>query len=416
MKKLTFSINTIWMAVILLSALSVHGMEEDYVQLALRAEKNDHNSYSLASLPDETLMQIFSYCISNHKYSYADYNKNILKPSLANDIKKFMQLSTMCTKFNRLLTIQTISDFCKVYDREDKLKVLKSLLDEMRQNRDDLVRLSGEICRWNGDKAKTLRHINYYKKTIRSPFYPALVIVRADPERDIHGSKLVNTLSFSFSLLEAATIIDDEKLVETLLSYEAEPWGFLLNSPIFFLAKTVEVAQKFIDYYKSSDSYSIHKTDHSKCNVLWRTLDSGYPVEVMKLYIENEISSVHRDKTNECLLHRLVCKFYEDRNDGNFLKKVTLLLNTIPKMVNTLNFSKKTPLDVAQQTCEEILKHAVSLYKKESEISEEKKLILQEFEKLTTLLREHGCLTAQEVAYNNSWQGKLYNTATGFLQ
>ena len=117
MKKLTFSINTIWVSAILLSTFSVYGMKKDYTQVTLDAEEYNDSECPFTSLPNEKLFEIFSHCHSYDGYSMPKEN-----------IQNFMKLSMVCKNFNRLLTVETIGDFCKDYLQVFKNAHLQALI------------------------------------------------------------------------------------------------------------------------------------------------------------------------------------------------------------------------------------------------------------------------------------------------
>lgn len=380
---------------IMLFILPLQSMKNS-TQLAVRAEEKIHNSYSLTDLPKETLMQIFSYCISDEKFTHYDCDLEIYDSSLKRDIKKFMQLSIMCARFNKLLTLETIGNFCKTYSKKYKHDIAIRLLKDISAYIDYLDPIRD--ININNRSKKCVERIKYHKERIKSLLVPALIAVYAD----VYESPLVVHTSYSnSSLCKAALLIDDAKLLTTLIKNChlnqacATLSGSYPETPPSFFAKTVEMAQVIIDN-------RFYHNDYTFPNILWHTINYGYPAEVMELYIKDGVLLNRVDKCGNCLLHMLARIFYRDKNDSNFLKKVELMLKYIPDMINTLNNSEQTPLDIAQQVCTRAT-------------SEDKELILQEFEKFNTLLRNNGGLTAQEVAYNATLSGKIYKTITNLF-
>ncbi len=112
MKKLTFSINAVLMTAILLSTLSVQGME-NYAQVTLDTEKYNDNECFLIELPSELLP-----CIQ----------------PLMDTIKFFMKLRITCKKFNELLTREKIANRCKEYDLTHKNGTFGKIIPQWNDN------------------------------------------------------------------------------------------------------------------------------------------------------------------------------------------------------------------------------------------------------------------------------------------
>lgn len=365
MKKSTFTLNVVWLSIILLSMMSVQSMEQDNIPFgsiffyaqrheltepifiypnhlnqwtsiftkqdllaAQKAEQHNENN-GLTSLPPEILIGIFSYCLAS--------NHDKVK-SLEASIERFMKLSTTCKNFNRLLTFKTIGSFCKNYSPKIKNQALKKLM-------------------------RTTNYLNY--KTKRPPLC-ALIYADAD----------ANTKAALGTLLEKAVIYNDTQMVAILFEHHADPnIEDVIGYPLFFQAKTIEIAQLFI-----AKGINIQETSpFSAPTILWKTIEKEYPSELMALYLEKKanVTAVH-PLDNSSLLHRLARQdniFLNDIND--FLKKGEILLNAMPKeMVNLLNKKGQTPLDVIQM--EPKFKH----FAKDS---------------LITLFRQHGGKRAQEL-------------------
>lgn len=396
--------HTLLISTLILSALPMWSMENNLLYA--------DNSYSLANLPDEALMQIFPLCITKEHERSLDHDgwvDNTCTSTLSTDIKKFMQLNIMCKKFNRLLTPKTIGTFCKTYSKEYKRNMVRRLLKEISEYTDylDPVRAINTNYRLvrNAERTKQV------KKKIKSLLTPALIAVHAD----VYESPLVvHTSHFDSSLWKAALLIDDAQLLTMLIKdCHLQTWWIMDTSetPPCFYAKTIQTAQVIIDN-------QFYRSDYRKPNVLWQVIQYGYPAEVMELYIQNkfDLKWLHPD-SGDCLLHTLVSLFYDDRKDDNFIKKVELLLTKMPDKINTINKKGLTPLDVVQKDYNKQLENIMTnFYTSEAEKTKNSEALTSEFESLISLLKEHGCLTAEEIAYNTTWAGQFQKKLSEFYK
>jgi len=157
MNKLTCIVFSV--SVILVNTLSVQGMKRSLSkykqskQLALKAKEYD-NSYLLNSLPNEIVINIFFQTL------VADEEQT---NSFENNIKKFVQLNSVCKKFNsaltfnNVLTVETISDFCKNCDQYEKDQVLRNLIEPICSVNYHAHRLPILLLLYAGADVKTKR-------------------------------------------------------------------------------------------------------------------------------------------------------------------------------------------------------------------------------------------------------------------
>ncbi len=231
----------------------------------------------------------------------------------------------------------------------------------------------------HSDKDEALRNL---MKTMNSLHdyetkrLPALMLIcaGADP----------NTEVYYIPLLERAVDYNDTLMAKVLFKHHADPNVKTSLGPIFFYTKTVKIAQLFL----AQENFNVHATEHGATNVLWHITEEEYPSELMALYLQHGVNAKNlKPWDNSCVLHELakpLCKSIDNVDD--FLQKGELLLTAMPGMVNTLNNDNQTPLDIAQQSLEEAKKYDFETP--------------EAFEKLSALFREHGGLTAQELAQN----------------
>jgi len=340
MKQLTRTLNALFISTIFLGTMSVHSMENsynNYTQKALLAEKYNDTVCLLTHLPNEKLIDIFSFCLADD----VDQVK-----SLEKSIKSFMRINMVCRNFNRLLTFETVGKLCKNYALDDKNYALRSLM--RRTSAPD------------------------YKKSR----LPMLILICA------HASTTNKVNSYS-TLLSTAVIEDDVPFVTTLFKHHVDPNEILFctSNPTFFSVKTMKMAQLFID-----NGVKIHSTNSNATNVLWAMVNHEYPSELMEFYLMHHVDATKLTPySNSCLLHALgksTFRYYRTMNLDDFLRKATLLLNAIPNMVNKLDRYGNTPLDNAQKSLEKS--------KKYNDFPEA-------FEKLIALYRKHGCLAGKEL-------------------
>jgi len=313
---------------------------------ALQAEEYNQSN-PLFLLPQEMLNQIFSSCPTPAQAQ-----------SLEKTIKTFMKLSATCKSFNKLLTFETIGNFCTNYAQNDKDQTLQNITQYMNNYTYKAKRLPALIVSCAGATLKPKHELD-----------PLFEIAIIKPKGD---------LDFLF---EIAIRHADAQLLKALFKNHA----LVDLGRSFFDAKTIEMVQIFID-----NKVNLHVTDnYSKTNVLWYILEDQYPSAIMELYLKHHVDAKKLRSDNSCVLHKLakpssICKI---NKVDNFLKKAILLLNAIPDMINTLNDYDETPVDAVKAFLQEAKSNG---------------LLPEAFEKLLTLFRIRGGLTAQELTQQNT--------------
>ncbi len=342
--------------------LPIHSME-NHAQFAAQAKKYNADECLLCKLPNEILFDFFSQRLSDNKLSIS---------SLHNDVKLLTPLSATCKHFNRLITLETIGHLYK--KNLKKSKVLKEVIRQL----------------YTSDKNKWL---------------PILAQVL------VHAGGDVKAIPQETSALEIAIRKNEEKLIATLLKYNADPNVISMwypNNPIFFMAATTEIAQILMN----SGKVNISATDCRNYNVLHYMLNSHYSPELMSFYLKHNVDATKLYSHGRYILHELAWALFIhapdnkspiDLNIENILEKGKILLSVIPHMVNALTTEGKTPIDSAQDAFD-IKKHTKSFGRP----SKRNVLLFIKLEKLITLFRDHGGLTAHELAQKKSSSSQIF--------
>jgi hypothetical protein len=323
--------NRTFLLMILLSTLYMECMEKSTTCLDKEEKQLEQaQQTSLLCLPDE---------IENHIISYCYVDDEDRAKSLELSIKTFMKLSCISKYFNIFFNFKTIGNLCKDYYWYDKYKVFSEIVK--------------------------LKSAYYTQRRC------ALILVCAEANITIVDSK---------KLLKKALLKNDVEFVSILLKHDA---GMYMKDrlPIFFHAKTIKMAQIFIDH-----NVNIHCFGGNRDlpNILWFLLKDEYAADLMEFYIKCGVSVKAQCCHNDyCLLHGLARS--EDISDSyNFLKKAEIILNAMPSdMVNArTGVYKRTPLDIAQDALESA-KRSSAKY--------------GVYEQLIALLKTHGGLYTHEL-------------------
>ncbi len=361
MKKLINTCNSILITTILLSTVSMQSMEINYKQKAKDAEAYNQNNpkcinfiKGLLTLPNDMLNQIFCfdsltkpreylpYMYFNNTPIYWNPPDDETKP-LTDKMKFFMKLRTVCKQFYRTLTHEAIGNLCQNYEQTIK--------------------------------NTALQHLTWKNKNR----LPALILICAGAQNRITWFD-TDIGACSDPFLYHAVLQNDAPFVAALFKYNVvTPNAWLLDGPSLFKVKTKEIAQLFIDHGVNVNS------KFGEFNVLWKNLNEQYPSELMKLYLAHNADATLCNQDGFCLLHQISSFIGWPQEDvKNTLKKAQLLLKAIPTMINTVNRSGQTPLDIAQKRLRKI------------------KLLLPEvtkaLKKIIILFRKYGALTAKELA------------------
>ncbi len=356
MNKLVFALNATWMSAILLSMFSTQGMENQ-TQLALYEEKHSNNDYSLTSLPNEILSDIFSYSLSvdaNHiksiktsiigpachngqLFTITYEDKDAIVDSLKKSIKNCMKLSTMCKKFNTLLSPKTIGNFQKNYAFDTKNSL-----------------------------AKLLKYPSHHTYDL-----PILILVYA-------GAKYK-------SLLPKAILHEHVKLITVLLENKVDPNRDYCNQPAFFYADTKEVAEILVNGGANINAKAT-KWPAGQPNVLWSIVADQKKSELIQFYLDRGIDAhVLCSHCGTCILHALGNVSCPIKFPDRLLKQAKILLKALPDMINAIDRCGRTPLNNIQ------------MFLKYEPVSK----------KLVKLFKKHGALTAQELAQQTQTAQKL---------
>lgn len=324
MKKLTYSFAIFYMS-IFLNVVPVHGME-----------------YWQQNVRDLRILAGMGYVFGGVSEWWRPSYENPHVKELKDTIKSFMQLSATCKRYNRLFTGAIIGNLCKNHDQKIKNQVLSELV-------------------------KTTNTLHY-------DCLPALILVYAGAD--------VKAGYDSTLLLSKAVLRNDVQMVKALVNHGINPnlvndINFLAipnKEPIFFQAKTEEMVCVFID-----GKVNVHMNSFWGVNVLWKLIGSEYPPELFELYLARGADAQNlRPSDNACLWHRIAWLGLD--GDDNFLKKVCILLDVIPNMLNDLDSNNDTPLNVAQNNFRR---------------REYNKLANDQY---IAFFRKNGALTAQELA------------------
>lgn len=371
--------------------IPTQSMENDYKEEVLIAEEYNQNNPNISfienilTLPHEVLNQIFCFDQVEEKKPYIKYILNgtpIYGDPLPDQttpiekkIKCCMRLKSICKHFNALLTSQKIGYLCQNYNQKTKDDVLQKLYDQ-----------------------KCI-HVSRIKYRL-----PALILIYTGAnDRNTIWNKEEN---YTHAFLQDRVKDNDIEFMKILLERDdANPNVKYSEQPLLFSVTTVEMAQLLVD-----NKVNIHAQDrYGERNVLWATLSKTHPLELMAFYLKHSVDPTLVTSVtgfcgkNACLLHEInYCAHWCEENADDSLKKLKLLLKsihpiTISNIINTINSKGQTPLDMAQG----------NLHKKFIDGSRDKngKLIhftipeiTEAVEKCIALLREHGALTAQEIA------------------
>ncbi len=367
MNKLTTIYYTFFILFFLLTPWLIQSMKYNYAQLALNAEEYN-NSNPIFLLPYDAFGCLVS------QYVAPDDNPVIV---LAQSITMLIKLSTICRKFNTLLTVEAIGNIYKHYDQDHKNWTLEHVRDDMH-------------------------NFNYRSKR---PLILSLICAGADQK-------------YCPYLLEEAVVLNDVHFAEILFKYQPNPnpnvkiekrgplW-FLNNpnakgverKPLFLEIKKRKMAQVFID-----NGLDIQRIMSDGSNILWHIMDNIYSADLVRFCLEHGIDATEICPSMEgCLLHTFAYTKYLGgiRNLQNFLKKAELLLNVIPHMTNLLNKYSQTPMDIAEVS--------VKIAKKDKDES-----ATLAFKALIKLLQEHGGFTFKGIKKQEKLNIKRFKNSSSF--
>ncbi len=326
MKKSIYLLAIIMTSALIVLNTPILAMKRLHTANSLQAEEYNDTTCQLTRLPHEILFMIFPHCITQDENQVT---------SLEKSIKTLMLLKSTCKIFNGLLNLKNIGHLCKGYTQDAKSKALHKVM----------LSIPPYIPR-------------------RTPIF---ILVYAGAN--------TNVKAYRHSLLFSATLNNDTELITTLFEHQASPNAKTTQGPVFFHSRTTEIAQLFI-----AKGANVHAVSYGT-NVLWSTLDSQYPSDLVELYLTHKVDAKQLNPyDNSCLLHALASDYYI-RDADVFLKKAIILLNAIPDMINALDEDGQTPMNIAQNSLEESQKYGTP----------------EVLKKLITLFKERGGLTARKL-------------------
>lgn len=333
-----------YMLTILLYASSVQGMEKDYTQVVLAEEYSRNNPFynQWVTLCDDIL---------NHVFTHISTKDNDLAEQLENKIETLIKLSYTCTQFNKLLTLESISKLCDHYTQPDKNLALQRLI-------------SPDLYDFKKYAAKRFAAL-------------ILICVGADPKTRGGGENFV-----SERFLDRAVAYNDVQIVRMAFKHglDSDAGRDDFHCPFFFFSQTIEMIQVFID--AGIDIGMTMKDGH---NLLYYLPSS----ELLDFYFKCGVDpKKQRDIHGGCLLHKLSFWCGDDSD-----KKARVLLGTMSDMINYLNWSWKTPIDVAQHEIEKNKEYLNNPRMNHEFINK----TIENLECLIAVFREHGGKTALEL-------------------
>ena len=299
--------------------------ESEDLGALLLAEKHK-DAFLITQLPEE------SFLIANQ--------------SLANSIKILMKLSMLSKDFNNEWTTEKIGALCKNYSDDNRCEMIGWL----------------------------------FAYRIRPCLYKPLAIL-------LHAGLGKYTDEYSEFVLEKVTgKAGFLPVVQLLFKNKANPNVKIddNNYPLVFKVKTVEEAQLFVDNGVNLHEISTYYQSNWRINVLWCTVQEGYPSELMKFYLDQKVNPRNVNHRGQCLLHELVNLFCLAKDMDDYFKKFELLLDAIPDMINLCG-QCQTPTGWLMQVAKEDGEEGYKRHSKET------------YEKFIALFRNHGGRTQIEL-------------------
>lgn len=347
MKSVAFVFRHLYILAMCFSGTCTQGMQLTSQQLASQAEEHSNNQF-IMSLPDEMLMHVFSYCGIN------DVKKEQIFTEL---VGQCIALKNLCKRFSSILTIKVIGQLHKRYAIESKNRALESITKNISSTNYQANRVGVLTLLYSGANPNTGAHMNY--------------------------SRHIQTRYSDFSLLHKVLIERDVDLLSLLLYFNANPNQIHPNKgPLFFFAPTVNIVDLFVN--KGAD---LNSKDKNGNNVLWYV--HRLSRELIEFYIEHKVDMRYINPSdNTSLLHALANPSVKYINNSNgFFEKGVLLVEKIPDMLNVIDKSGKTPIDLMQEKIKREFYNNSMYYAKP-------------FKQLITLYIGYGGKTAQELTQN----------------
>lgn len=182
--------------------------------------------------------------------------------------------------------------------------------------------------------------VNAIEKKDHAPLLPVFATIL------VHAGANPNMRFMGASLLHKALDMNIKCLIKALFEHNAKcDSKSYLGLPIFFDAPTPEAAQLFVD-----KKINVNELNGNGHNVLWHTIDSKFPLQLVYFYLKHGVNVEHICKWDgSCILHHFAAN-NDIKNEIDFIQKAYVLLMEKPAMVNTLDHNLDTPGMVAEKT------------------------------------------------------------------
>jgi ankyrin repeat protein len=217
---------------------------------------------------------------------------------LENDIKEALKLSRVSKQFNKLSS-QDIGQYLSHYSQEEKDAAFKKLFRETADS------------------------------TYANKRQAAFILIYAGAHCDLY---------FGLAISQ-----NDSAMIRTFLAHKANPNQKTGLAPIFFSAKTTEIAQLFI-----AQGIDINASDEClDTNILWHNIFRNPSSELIRLFLEHGADARKiQTYTGNCIFHHLAeIRRVIIESHSDYIIIGELLFDAAPDMINTLNKNNQTPLD-----------------------------------------------------------------------
>ncbi len=376
--------NALALFIFLINTMSVSGMKRsNYDPLDL--ESSTYNSiHSLICLPGELQQQIVFPCdimVMQVEEDNAD--------ELNEHIKTFFRFNSVCKYFNKNLKFPWLN--LELVTKNKMMQEVNLLI----------TKLSCKEC-LDDDYGTVFRHGRTEKISACYKRYCtiALALVCSGAGADI-------TDCSSTTLISKSVHAKDELAVALLLNYNADPYqqSFFENQiialmieeqyqmegnnkfkisyehenlpAICFRSPTVAIAKLFLEKVDKQNLLSLPRSKQ----IISEFTSDFYPPEIMQLWLDYGIDARHCLEDNS-QFHWLIGECYHGHPIDNCLRKLELLLNIIPDIVNMKNNDGRTPVDQAEVHMQWSTDTA------------------ENYVKIIALFREYGGKTAKELEEN----------------
>ena len=360
--------NTLFLVVIittLLSTASMQGMQTNDITA------NEYNQKHL--FPNEIFEVIFSHCKKEDDITYIpQLERNTYSGESKSALITYCQIQTLlnlnitCTRFNKLIPFKKIITFCKTLPSTIKDSTLQITIPNINKNYNP--------SKWTCPIIPIPKLTNNYDNNL---ICSVLLHAGANPNIKYQAMDKIKLNLVCLSVISQA-IHNAPFLVATALKHKADPnEKDSKGIPLFFYAKTIEMANLFIAHKCNAYQKSANNT-----NVIWHVLDKNYPPQLITFYRKNDVNILKGGRT---IVHDLI-DVLEDYVDyglaDEFLEKCSILLEEILELSKNRIHKNHTLLD-------ELDIQFSYIEMKGKNVSEFKKKAIE-------LFKEHGCKTAYD--------------------